>query len=673
MKPMPPEPLQPLPSRHRRRSKRHGNVRQYGTSRLYGFPHRVVAFASDFGPSRFQKGGIDLNSECCLGATYLGGGLCGFLVWAPLIDQVDVHILLPEERIVLLEKVSRGYHYGLVQGVEPGARYFYRLDGSTERPDPASKFQPEGVHGPSQVMDPRFVWEEPPWTGMPFSHYVLYELHVGTFTAQGTFEAIIPHLDGLKDLGITSVEIMPVAQFPGDRNWGYDGVYPFAVQNSHGGPEGLKRLVNACHQRGLAVTLDVVYNHLGPEGNYLRDFGPYFTDRYRTPWGMAINFDGPDSDEVRRFFIENALYWVTEFRIDALRLDAVHGIFDFSALHFLQELACAVHAQAELLNRRIYVIAESDLNDARLARSRELGGYGLDAQWNDDFHHALHTLLTKERAGYYEDFGRIQNLAKAFAEGFVYSGEYSPARRRRHGNTSKGISARKLVVFAQNHDQAGNRPKGDRLSALVSFESLKLAAAAVLLSPFIPLLFMGEEYGETAPFPYFISHSDPDLREAVRRGRLHEFAYLQGSEEPPDPQEEATWQSAHLNHSLRDQGSHRILYEWHKELIKLRSEIRAFAGLSKDRMEVLCLERDSTLVVRRWGRKEQAAAIFHFGGTAASVTIPLPHGCWLKRLSSGDERWNGPGSDLPTVLHSDGEVSVTLTPNSILIVGLQET
>ncbi len=439
-----------------------------------------------------------VNSECGLGATYLGEDQCGFLVWAPLIDLVEVRILSPEERMVPLEKVSRGYHYGVVPGVKPGTRYSYRLDGNTERPDPASKFQPEGVHGPSQVIDPQFAWEALHWSGIPFSHYVLYELHVGTFTAPGTFEAIVPYLDGLKGLGITSIMIMPVAQFPGDRNWGYDGVCPFAVQNSYGGPDGFKRLIDACHQRGLAVILDVVYNHLGPEGNYFHDFGPYLTNQYRTPWGPAINFDGTDSDEVRRFFIENALYWVTEFRLDALRLDAVQGIFDSSALHFLQELAATVHEQAERLNRRIYVIAESDLNDVRIVRSPELGGYGLDAQYNDDFHHALHTLLTGERIGYYKDFGRVQDLAKAFAEGFVYSGVYSPTRRRRHGNSSKTLAARRLVVFAQNHDQVGNRL---RLSALVSFEGLKLAAAAVLLSPFIPLLFMGEEYGETAPFP----------------------------------------------------------------------------------------------------------------------------------------------------------------------------
>ncbi len=612
-----------------------------------------------------------MNSECGLGANPLGDDTCGFLVWAPAIDRVDVHILSPEERIAPLEKVSRGRHYGVVQRVKPGTRYFYRLDGNKERPDPASKFQPEGVHGPSQVIDPHFAWEEHLWSGIPLSDYVLYELHVGTFTAQGDFDAIVPHLDELKGLGITSIELMPVAQFPGDRNWGYDGVYPFAAQNSYGGPEGLKRLVNACHKRGMAVTLDVVYNHLGPEGNYLNDFGPFFTSRYHTPWGSAVNFDGPESDEVRRFFIENALYWVREFRIDALRLDAVHGIFDFSALHFLQELACEVHAQAERLNRRIYVIAESDLNDARLVRSQELGGYGVDAQWNDDFHHALHTLLTRERTGYYEDFGRIQDLAKAFVEGFVYSGAYSPARRRRHGNSSKTISARKFVVFAQNHDQVGNRLKGDRLSTLVSFEGLKLAAAVVLLSPFIPLLFMGEEYGETAPFPYFVSHSDSDLIEAVRRGRREEFPHLQRADEPPDPQEEATRQSAKLDHSLRRQGRHRILYELYKELIKLRNETRARVGLSRDRMEVVCLERQSALVVRRWGRREHVAAIFHFGDAAVSVNVPLPYGRWLKRLASGDERWNGPGPDLPTVLHSEGEVSVTLTKHAFLIVSLQ--
>ena len=443
----------------------------------------------------------------------------------------------------------RGYHEVLVDGVEPGTLYRYRLDGTLERPDPASRCQPEDVHGPSQVVDSHFDWDDSAWCGIPLREYILYELHVGTFTPEGTFEAIIPYLPELKALGITAIELMPIAQFPGQRNWGYDGVYPFAVQHSYGGPDGLKRLVQACHRHGLAVVLDVVYNHLGPDGNYLGDYGPYFTERYKTPWGGALNFDGPYSDEVRRFFIDNALFWVTEFRIDALRLDAVHAILDHSAQPFLQELGLALQARAEHMNRRIYAIAESALNDTRIIRSRELGGYGLDAQWNDDFHHALRVLLTDDRGGYYQDFGELGHLAKAFREGFVYAGDYSAYRRRRHGHSSRHMPAQQFVVFAQNHDQVGNRMFGERLSQLVSLEALKLAASAVLLSPFIPLLFMGEEYGEVAPFQYFISHLDPQLVDAVRRGRREEFAAFAWQGEPPDPQDIATFQRAKLDHA----------------------------------------------------------------------------------------------------------------------------
>ena len=445
-----------------------------------------------------------MNKGISLGASYLGERQCRFRVWAPFVSKVELHLLSPNEQIVPMGKDQRGYHEAVVKQLEPGALYRYRLDGDKERPDPASRYQPDGVHGPSQVVDPHFCWSEAHWAGLPLKEYVLYELHVGTFTPDGTFSAIIPHLDQLKDLGITAVELMPVAQFPGDRNWGYDGVYPFAVQNSYGGPGGLKLLVDACHQRGLAVVMDVVYNHLGPEGNYLADFGPYFTDSYKTPWGPAVNYDGPYSDDVRRFFIENALHWLIDFRIDALRIDAVHGIFDSSAQPFLEELALTVQEHTERLNRQIYLIAESDLNDSRLVRSRKLGGYGLDAQWNDDFHHALHTLLTSERSGYYEDFGLCRDLATAFRDGFVYSGKYSRYRKRRHGNDARVIASHRLVVFSQNHDQVGNRMRGDRLSALVSFESLKLAAGVVILSPFIPLFFMGEEY-QVKPPPFLTS------------------------------------------------------------------------------------------------------------------------------------------------------------------------
>jgi len=582
-------------------------------------------------------------------------------------QRVEVRIVSPQERIISLEKGEFGYHVGIAERVNPGDRYLYRLDGQKEHPDPASRFQPEGVHGPSEVVDPHFPWEDDTWFGLPFQDYVIYELHVGTFTPAGTFQSIIAHLDELKNLGITAVELMPVAQFPGNRNWGYDGVYPFAVQNSYGGPEGLKRLVNECHGRGLAVVPDVVYNHLGPEGNYLWDFGPYFTDRYKSLWGNAINFDGPHSDGVRRFFIENAIYWVREFHVDALRIDAVHAILDFSAQPFLEELASTVHDEAERLNRRVHLIVESALNDTRVIRSRELGGYGLDAQWNDDFHHALHTLLTGERTGYYQDFGQLSDLAKAFREGYVYSGEYSSYRQRRHGNPSRDIAAHKFVVFAQNHDQVGNRMRGERLSELVCLERAKLAAGIVLLSPFVPLLFMGEEYGETAPFPYFISHSDTALIEAVRRGRRDEFAAFGWAHEPPDPQDESTFLQAKLNHDQRHEGYYRVLLEFHRELIRLRKDIPALAHLSKDDMEVFDYEREKVLVIRRRNGPDEAVGIFHFDDESAARSISLPGGQWAKRLDSADTCWQGPGSQIPAKIISDGEMALTLSPYSFVL------
>jgi maltooligosyltrehalose trehalohydrolase len=489
---------------------------------------------------------------------------------------------------------------------------------------------------------------------------------VGTFSPEGTFEAIIPHLPELKDLGITAIELMPVAQFPGSRNWGYDGVYPFAVQKSYGGPEGLKRLVESCHQLGLAVILDVVYNHLGPEGNYLADFGPYFTDRYRGPWGNPINFDGPYSDEVRRFFIENGLYWVRDFHLDGLRIDAVHGILDFSARPFLEELALAVHEQAERLSRLVYLIAESDLNDTRIVRSRELGGFGLDTQWNDDFHHALHTLLTNEEAGYYQDFGELQHLVKAFREGFVYGGDYSSYRKRRHGNSSRHLSA-SFVVFSQNHDQVGNRGQSERLSALVSFEALKLAAGVVLLSPFIPLLFMGEEYGETAPFYYYISHSDQDLIEAVRRGRREEFASFHWQGEPADPQEKATFLRSKLQRELRFQGHHEVLYRFYRELLRLRRETAPLKVLDKERLEVTGLEQEKILFWRRWRGEQEAAGVFHFGKQEKTISLPLAEGHWRKQLDSADTIWSGPGSSVPPKLLSAGKVSLRLSPKSFAL------
>ncbi|MGH7843885.1 MAG: malto-oligosyltrehalose trehalohydrolase [Candidatus Binatia bacterium] len=608
-----------------------------------------------------------------LGASYLGEGRCRFLVWAPLAARVDVHLVTPVERFVPMARTKWGYYECAVQDVAPGCRYFYRLNHSTDRPDPASRFQPDGVHGPSAVVDTQFAWGDHAWCGLPLSRYVIYELHVGTFTPQGTLDGIIPELGVLCDLGVTAVELMPVAQFPGERNWGYDGAYPFAVQNSYGGPQALKRLVNACHQRRLAVILDVVYNHLGPEGSYIGEFGPYFTSRYQTPWGRALNFDGPESDHARNFFIQNAIYWISEFHIDALRLDAVHAILDHSPRTFLEQLALTIKDQAERLNRRIYLIPESAANNARLIRGRELGGYGLDAQWSDDFHHSLRALLTGERASYYQDFGGLGHLVKAFREGFVYSGDYSPFRRRRHGSSSRDLPAERFVVCSQNHDQIGNRMKGERLSHLVCFEALKLAAATVILSPFIPLLFMGEEHGELAPFQYFISHSDPELVDAVRRGRRAEFSNFATGDDVPDPQDEATFYRCKINHALRTEGRHRTLFEFYRELLRLRRQLPALSVLSKENLEAGSFERENILWLRRWSEEEQAYLVFNFSPLQASAGISFSDGPWRKELDSAEKRWEGPGGSVPENFTGGSEIELSLRPHAAVLFSQADT
>jgi maltooligosyltrehalose trehalohydrolase len=611
---------------------------------------------------------MDFFRRPTLGATYFDDSRCQFCVWAPQVEQLEVQLISPRHERLPLEKDNMGYHVGARTSVIPGSRYFYRLNGVSERPDPASRFQPEGVHGPSEVLDAKFSWGDDGWNGLALCDYIIYELHVGVYTREGTFDAVIPHLQELKDVGITAVEIMPVGQFPGGRNWGYDGVYPFAAQNSYGGPQGLKRLVNACHRTGLAVILDVVYNHLGPEGNYFNDFSPYyFTERYKTPWGPAINFDGPYSDEVRHFFIENARYWIADCHIDALRLDAVHAILDHSPVPFLEELAAEVHKLAGDLNHRVYLMPESAANDARLIRSRDCGGYGLDAVWSDDFHHALRTLLTGEQSGYYEDYGKFKHLVDAYRNGFTYSGEYSRFRKRRHGSSAKDIPAERFIVFSQNHDQVGNRLQGDRLIHSVCFEALKLAAATVILSPFIPLIFMGEEYGETAPFPYFISHSDAELIEAVRRGRRAEFAAFQWQGEIPDPQDEATFLQAQLCHESRHSNHHRVLYDFYKELMKLRKTVPALADLKKESMNLRGYDNEQVLFVHRWSGDGQAIIIESFGQSEASVSLPIPAGHWRKVLDSTDKKWQGGGSSTPEDLHSQETITLSLAPRSAVV------
>jgi maltooligosyltrehalose trehalohydrolase len=589
------------------------------------------------------------------------------LLWAPKAEQVNLHLVHPGERVIAMQPLDGGYFTATAEEIAPGARYLYCLDRHCERPDPASRLQPQGVHGPSEVVDSDFAWSDNGWSGIPLEQFVLYELHVGTFTPQGTFDAIIPRISELRDLGITAIELMPVAQFPGKRNWGYDGVYPFAVQNSYGGPAALKGLINACHQQGMAVVLDVVYNHLGPEGNYLADFAPYFADSYRTPWGQAVNFDGPQSDNVRRYFIENAMQWITEFHVDALRLDAIHAIVDLSARPFLEELSTVIHAKANQLSRHVFLIAESNRNDVRVLSPREAGGLGLDAVWNDDFHHSLHVMLTGEQNGYYRDFSGIGDLARALREGFVYEGQYSQYRQRLQGTSSKQISARRFIVFGQNHDQIVNRPRGGRLSQLVSFEQLKLAAASVLFSPYVPLLFMGEEYGESAPFSYFVSHGDPALVESVRTGRRTYLARFQWGEEMVDPQDEKTFLRSMLNWELPAEGRHRLLRNFYQELLRLRRDLPALFRLDKDALQVIEFEEAKVIFLRRWNASSRILAVLHFADEVSQIALPVPAGSWKRKLDSAELCWGGGGSQAADVLVSSGDVQMSLSPWSVVL------
>jgi maltooligosyltrehalose trehalohydrolase len=524
----------------------------------------------------------------------------------------------------------------LIGNARPGDRYWLVLDGSKQRPDPCSRLQPEGVHGPSEIVDPdSFVWTDRKWSGIAITDYIFYELHVGTFTPEATFDAVRSKIVYLKDLGVTAIELMPVAQFAGSRNWGYDGVDLYAPHSAYGGANGLKALVNAAHGAGLAVVLDVVYNHLGPEGNYLADFGPFFTAQYQTPWGRAMNFDGPGSDGVRRFVIDNALYWLNEYHIDALRLDAIHGIFDFSALHILSELRKRFHEEAARLGRQAFLIAESDLNDVRVIQPREKGGHGLDAQWHDEFHHALNSVMTGANRGYLAGFGRLQHLQKAISEGFVYDGIYSSFRGRRFGSSSKDEPGQKFVAFVQNHDQVANTARGYRLSELVSLDQCKLAAMLLLCSPFLPLLFMGEEFADTAPFLYFTSHGDPVLATAVREGRRKELADIAWVGEVPNPQAAETFEESRITWALTEHPQHTDVLRLYQDLIALRKHWPCLGNCRKDLTRVsidedagwLQLERSDPLGSR-------ALLLCDFSPTPAEFLIDYGP-CWQLAACTG--------------------------------------
>ncbi|MBC8414194.1 MAG: malto-oligosyltrehalose trehalohydrolase [Nitrospira sp.] len=599
-----------------------------------------------------------------IGAYYIDSNICEFRVWAPLVERMELILVSRGGQVRSMRRDSLGYWRASVRNDGSGFDYLFRINALTDRPDPASHMQPDGVHNASRVVAHQsFSWRDEEWKCLSLAQMIMYEIHIGTFTEEGTFDSAITRLDYLQDLGINAIEIMPVAQFPGTRNWGYDGVYPFAVQASYGGPDGLKRFVNECHLRGIAVILDVVYNHLGPEGNYLRDFGPYFTDRYSTPWGEALNFDGEYSNGVRNYFIENALHWFSEYHIDALRLDAIHGIYDVSARHFLRELAERVKEYAKQEGRIHFLIAESDLNDPSVVSDPRNGGFGIDALWCDDFHHALHTVLTGESSGYYRDFDKVENIELSLSEGFVYSGQYSEHRKRNHGASSAGLTPDQFVVFSQNHDQVGNRLNGERLSSLISFEGLKLAAGVVLLSPYIPMLFMGEEYGEEAPFLYFVSHSDQGLNESIKEGRKKEHEAFKWQGEPLDPVSKETFERSVLRWDTMRLDKNAVLLKLYAELIHLRKTL-LLTGTEAAR--------------RSWSDGKGQLVFLEIIGSAADVIVIMnfsereslvQSGQMIsesreKVFDSSDLKWLGPGSSMPDTFVVE---DMRMRPHSIVL------
>jgi maltooligosyltrehalose trehalohydrolase len=534
-------------------------------------------------------------------------------------------------RRVPMTRSGEGWHCAQVDEAGHGTDYRFVLDGRDALPDPRSGWQPAGIDGPSRVVDhSTHEWTDRGWRGVPLASALIYELHVGTFTAEGTFEGVIGKLDHLVELGVTAIELLPVAEFSGDRGWGYDGVDLFAPHHAYGGPEGLKTLVEACHARGLGVVMDVVYNHLGPVGNYLGRFGPYFTDRYSTPWGEAINFDGPDSGPVRDFVCENALMWLRDYHCDGLRLDAVHAIVDTSALHILEEIAVRVQELAAQLDRSLFVVAESDLNDPRLVRSREAGGYGMDAQWSDDFHHALHACLTGDRSGYYADFGTVQDLAQALERAYVYDGRHSHHRRRVHGRPASGLPGSRFLGYLQNHDQVGNRAKGERSSHLLSANLLRVAAGLVLTSPFVPMLFQGEEWGAGTPFCYFTDHREPNLGRSVSEGRIREFeAFGWRREEIPDPQDPATFERSRLDWTELEREPHSGLLQWHRDLVRLRRRLPDLSNGRLDQVRTHFSESERWLSIQRGG----VTIVANLG--SATRCVPVQNSAQAVLLTSG--------------------------------------
>lgn len=587
-----------------------------------------------------------------------------FRVWASNANSVNL-VINEGTQIHHMNREEYGYWSLQLENIKPGTRYKYQIDEKDTYPDPASLSQPDGVHGQSELLQlDDFKWNDHNWKNIPITNMIQYELHTGTFTSEGTFDGICSKTDYLNELGVNTIEILPVAQFSGHRNWGYDGVYPFAVQNSYGGAFKLMNLVNECHKKGIAVILDVVYNHFGPEGNYAGKFSPYFSKKYSTPWGHPINFDGAYSDGVRNFVIQNALMWCRNFHIDGLRLDAVHAIFDFSTRHILQELAENLNELSMQTKRPYYLIAESDLNDVRYISPFEKGGYGLDAQWSDDFHHTIHTLVTGEKNGYYIDYGEPQQLAKAIKNAFVFDGRYSEYRKKSYGNSTCNNSGEQFIIFNQNHDQVGNRKNGERLINLTNFETAKLIAGTMLTSPYVPMLFMGEEYGELCPFYYFVSHQDEQLNKLVREGRKKEFKFIPGANKTiPEPDSPETFEKSKLSWKINDKPENKIMFEYYKSLIDLRKNHPVLKNMNKDNVTIS--ENNKLFMMERWCNNSYIVVVMNYSEIKQTVRMPAINRLFKKIMDSSDKKWNGRGETSPDKV-SDGD-EITVDKNTFII------
>ncbi|RMH60108.1 MAG: malto-oligosyltrehalose trehalohydrolase [Bacteroidetes bacterium] len=530
-----------------------------------------------------------------LGALPTDAGVL-FRVWAPRAERVDV-VLTETDAVYPMDAIGRGYFERTVPGIGAGTRYKFRLDGDAVYPDPASRYQPEGVHGPSMVVDPSaYAWQDAGWTGRPLQELVFYELYVGTFSPEGTFAGVRERLPYLRDLGVTAVELMPVADFPGRWNWGYDHAALYAPSRAYGTPDDLRALVDEAHRLGMAVFLDVIYNHLGPDGAYAAAYGPFFTSKHRTPWGDAINLDDEGSEGVRHFFLDNALHWLREYHVDGFRLDATHALFDDSPTHFLAELSAAVAALDE--GPRRWLIAEDHRNLNTLVRPRSEGGYGLDGVWVDDVHHLLRNMTAGDTEGYYADFrdATAAQLAKALNQGWYYDGQRSPTSGRPRGTDATPVRHEQCVVFIQNHDQVGNRPLGDRLHHRIPLPVYRAASATILLAPELPLLFMGQEWAASTPFLFFSDHA-PELGRLVTEGRKKEFDAFSGFQgDVPDPQDPATFERSRLRWEERAQPPHAGMHRLYRDLLRLRRDLPADAEAHAHGPRGLTLRRGPYLI-----------------------------------------------------------------------------